>query len=379
VERHGSHKYLAIYRHFRRLIVSGVLPAGHRLPTEKAIEQEFGVSRITAVRALSLLMEEGLIERVQGSGSYVRGPVPRNDTTLQVVSLVSPIRNEGREIELIKGIENRLRQAGFLLSVSNSHDKLDIERQIVASVRDKVQGLIIYPVSSIENLDLFQGLTNMHHPVVYVDRYPMSLPCTYVSCDNFDGGYRIGKAFLDRGHSRIALIYHDIVGLTSDRDRFNGFMKAMGEGNVPRDRVRIISMPKEDSEDSIHRVLRELYSDVWGPRENCPSAVFTFNDHIALRLMDCIRKNREYVLPDNFLLAGFDDLAGPEEGIPFLTMHQDYYAIGEKAAELLVEKIQSQSMTDAQHLVPVHLVEYAAPPAVSSAAPSAIRPTSGAS
>ena len=343
--------------------MSGVLPPGHRLPTERAIEQEFGVSRITAVRALSLLMEEGLIERIQGSGSYVKGPMRKNDAALRVVSLISPIRNEGREIELIKGIENRLRHAGFLLSVSNSRDSLDIERQIVKSVQDKVQGLIIYPVSSIENLDLFQGLTNMHHPVVYVDRYPMSLPCTYVSCDNFDGGYRIGKAFLERGHTRIALIYHDIVGLTSDRDRFNGFMKAMGEGNVPRDRVRIISMPKEDSAESIHRVLRELYSDVWGSRDNCPSAVFTFNDHIALRLMDCIRKTREYVLPASFLLAGFDDLAGPEDGIPFLTMHQDYQTIGEKAAELLLEKIESQSMSDVQHLVPVHLVDYAVSPA----------------
>ena len=358
MDRLPSHKYHVIYSHFRTLIASGVLPVGHKLPTEKAIGEEFGVSRITAVRALSQLAEEGLIERVQGSGSYVRAVANRRDPNLKVVSLISPIRNEGREIELIKGIELRLRRAGYLLSVSNTHDNGDTEREIVTSIRDKVQGLIIYPVSSIENLDLFQGLTNMHHPVVYVDRYPMTLPCTYVSCDNYDGGYRIGKAFLERGHRRIALIYHDIVGLTSDRDRFNGFMRAMGEGNVPRDRVRIISMPKEDSNESIHRVLRELYSDVWGSRENCPSAVFTFNDHIALRLMHSIATNQEYVLPGNFLLAGFDDLKSPTDGLPFLTIHQDYAAIGERAAELLLQKIESESMTDVQHLVPVHLVEY---------------------
>lgn len=357
-EKHGNHKYLEIYRHFRRLIVSGVLPPGHRLPTEKSIEAEFGVSRITAVRALSELMEEGLIERVQGSGSYVRERRTTSDSDLKVVSLVSPIRNEGREIELIKGIEERLQEDGYLLTVSNTREDRDTERRIVDGVRSKVNGLIIYPVSSIDNLDLFQGLMNQHHPIVYVDRYPINLPCTYVSCDNFDGGYKIGKAFLERGHSRIALIYHDIVGLTSDRDRFNGFMKAMSEGNVPRDQVRIISMPKQDSDEAIHRVLRELYSEVWGPRENTPSAVFTFNDHIALRLMRSIRENREYLLPDRFLLAGFDDLARPQEGVPFLTIHQDYQTIGRKAAELLIEKIESKSVTNAQHLVPVHLVDY---------------------
>lgn len=358
MEKRGIHKYASIYNHYRTLISSGALSAGDRLPTEKAIEREFGVSRITVVRALSQLADEGLIDRIQGSGSYVKDSARRSDSSLKVISLISPIRNEGREIELIKGAEHRLQKAGYLLSVSNTHEDRDVERRIVTEVREKVDGLLLYPVSSIENLDLFQGLMNAHHPVVYVDRYPMNLPCSFVSCDNFDGGYKIGKAFLERGHSRIALIYHDIVGLTSDRDRFNGFMKAMSEGNVPRDRVRIISMPRDESQESIRRVLRELYSEVWGPRENCPSAVFTFNDHIALRLREFILRSCEYVLPDNLLLAGFDDLAKADGELPFLTIHQDYFTIGEVAAELLLQKIESQAMTDVQHLVPVHLVEY---------------------
>src|ERR1700757_3105473 len=45
---------------------------GAALPTEQALCDEFGVSRITVRRALADLAEQGYIERRQGVGSFVR-------------------------------------------------------------------------------------------------------------------------------------------------------------------------------------------------------------------------------------------------------------------------------------------------------------------
>ena len=45
----------------------------HRLPTEAAISQRYKVSRQTVRQALSVLEQEGLIEKRQGSGSYITG------------------------------------------------------------------------------------------------------------------------------------------------------------------------------------------------------------------------------------------------------------------------------------------------------------------
>lgn len=54
----------------RGRIKSGELTA--RLPSLKTIAQEYGVSHITAEKAVALLREEGLVVVVVGRGAYVK-------------------------------------------------------------------------------------------------------------------------------------------------------------------------------------------------------------------------------------------------------------------------------------------------------------------
>ncbi len=54
-------------------IHSGALPPGARLPTERALAERLGVNRSTVAVALADLEAAGLVERRQGSGTYVRG------------------------------------------------------------------------------------------------------------------------------------------------------------------------------------------------------------------------------------------------------------------------------------------------------------------
>ena len=53
---------------------SGAWPAGHRLPTERALGEQFGISRSTVRRTLSELKAEGLISQRVGSGTYASPP-----------------------------------------------------------------------------------------------------------------------------------------------------------------------------------------------------------------------------------------------------------------------------------------------------------------
>jgi GntR family transcriptional regulator len=57
-------------------IARGAIAAGDALPTEQALCDQFGVSRITVRRALADLAEQGYIERRQGVGSFVRQQAP---------------------------------------------------------------------------------------------------------------------------------------------------------------------------------------------------------------------------------------------------------------------------------------------------------------
>ncbi|MFV0490432.1 MAG: GntR family transcriptional regulator [Pseudorhodobacter sp.] len=71
-------QHLRISERLTREIATGRLADGSRLPPERQMAAEMGVAVGTLRRALQSLTENGLLERVQGSGNYVRarqGPV----------------------------------------------------------------------------------------------------------------------------------------------------------------------------------------------------------------------------------------------------------------------------------------------------------------
>jgi GntR family transcriptional regulator len=64
------HKQLFIV--LRDQIVRGTWASGVPLPTEEALCEQFGVSRVTVRRALADLQTQGFVERRHGRGTYVR-------------------------------------------------------------------------------------------------------------------------------------------------------------------------------------------------------------------------------------------------------------------------------------------------------------------
>ncbi len=64
-------KYQEIFNDLQEKILNGSYLAGVLLPTEKELQDQYGVSRDTVRKALRLLTEKGLIQKVQGRGSQV--------------------------------------------------------------------------------------------------------------------------------------------------------------------------------------------------------------------------------------------------------------------------------------------------------------------
>ena len=56
----------------RGQIKSGELPPGRVMPSETTLMQEHGLARGTVRKAVDALAEEGLVNRVQGRGTFVR-------------------------------------------------------------------------------------------------------------------------------------------------------------------------------------------------------------------------------------------------------------------------------------------------------------------
>lgn len=63
--------YRRLAQELRQKIVAGEIDTGDALPSERDLCQIMGASRVTVRRAMETLIEEGLIVRRQGSGTYV--------------------------------------------------------------------------------------------------------------------------------------------------------------------------------------------------------------------------------------------------------------------------------------------------------------------
>jgi len=66
--------YSRIQEHIAELILSGKLPPETKIQSEREFSEDLGVSRMTVRRALTELVNEGLLERRHGSGTYVSKP-----------------------------------------------------------------------------------------------------------------------------------------------------------------------------------------------------------------------------------------------------------------------------------------------------------------
>ena len=71
LRKNGIPLYYQIETVLRKKIVLGELPPMSPLPSEEALAEEYGVSRITVRQALSLLEQDGLVTRHRGKGTFV--------------------------------------------------------------------------------------------------------------------------------------------------------------------------------------------------------------------------------------------------------------------------------------------------------------------
>ncbi|MDB6049887.1 MAG: transcriptional regulator, GntR family [Pseudomonas sp.] len=106
---------------------SGAYPVNARLPTEKAMVEEFGVSRTVIREAISRLKSEGLVETRQGSGTVVLDP--RTSAAFRLTASASnPADGVLRIIELRCGIEAQM--AALAATRRTASDLAEIKRAL---------------------------------------------------------------------------------------------------------------------------------------------------------------------------------------------------------------------------------------------------------
>ena len=101
--------YLQVRDYILNQIEEGVLVPGEKIPPERELAEKLNVSRYTARRALQELVDEGVLYRVQGSGTYIRER-NNNHKRLDAIGIVMPFVEAEIEMMILCSMQRALRR-----------------------------------------------------------------------------------------------------------------------------------------------------------------------------------------------------------------------------------------------------------------------------
>ena len=334
--------YRKIFELLRSDILTGRYQPGQKFPSEAALVKRFAASRITIGRAVRELQQQGLVDRIAGSGTYVSQPAG-NPTAPLLFGLVIPNLGETEIFEPIcQGIAASPDSSGHALmwphadaAVSNREEQaLQLCEQCISR---SVSGVFFAPLelspqSASINRRVMKRLRESGIPVVLLDRRPDESAhhdrCDLVGIDNHHAGYIATEHLLEAGALR------------------TGFIGLQNQASTVEARILGYSDALRAHRQSFQCVLRLPVSS----RLELPpaalecDAIVCANDRVAGYVMHALLK-RGLRVPEDVRIAGIDDVNyAALLPVPLTTVHQPCRDIGEAALRVMLERLAHPKM-----------------------------------
>lgn len=210
-----------------------------------------------------------------------------------------------------------------------------------------------------------------HTPFVSIHANSTLAGVPNLESDEEHGAGEMVRFLISQGHRRIMYLAgpQDLTGAIR---RLRGYKKALIGAKIAVDPELIV--PATFSADSSREALRQWLRSHAG--HLLPHAIFCANDSAAIGCMEMLAELRLRV-PEDVSVAGFDDTLVARIAVPQLTsVRQPLHAMGVRAVELLLERIEKGSAKSAALtktvVFPVEIVSRAsvsAPPPVDRIVP----------
>lgn len=240
---------------------------------------------------------------------------------------------------VVRGAENAALSRGYLLTVFNTDDQVERERQVFALLRARrVDGVLTVVAPSAGPARHLQEIIQAGVPLVCLDRMPAGVRVDSVLVDNIKGSAMCVRHLLSMGHRRIGFIAGSEM-LQTARDRVKGYRLALREAGIEYD----ASLLREGDFrlESGYRMAKDLCLS-----RSRPTALFAANGMMGIGALKAISE-MTLRCPEDVALAVFDDVPGADTFRPRLTVvSQPAYEVGFKATELLIRRIAGEVDTD---------------------------------
>jgi len=358
-------KYEKVKNYVLTLIRNQEIVADERIPSESELAKALDVSSITVRKALSDLVNEGIIYRVRGKGSFVsRRPAAgenaagKSDLVAFVISGIEMY--DSSYMQIIKGVQSCLADHHHKLIIEFVENNIEQERDLVLKLsQGNYRGLLIYSSDPNAAKDYLREVQRQGVPFVLLDRFPAGYPVNGISCNNHDGAYEAVEYMINRGHRNIGIAAYDFH-LSSEVERYNGYADAMANA----------SLPLNPDIQFLHKELdyEQMASKI---RSGAMTALFCVNDRRALEAIEQLTA-LGVKIPEEVSIMGFDDFETSKFAkVSLSTVKQYFDVLGHEAAALLLEVSRPHSYGYKKVFLPTSLVirDTVAPPAAGAKSP----------
>ena len=241
--------------------------------------------------------------------------------------------------KIMKGVFDACCEHDYTVLLGSSElSPIQETKSIDILTSQRVAGLIISPLQgSAVDFTYLVDLIKDKYPLVMlgmVENYTTNV----VDIDNVKAAYKAVKYLIDMGHKEIAYFGGPAYSAHS-RDRFEGYQQALIDNDLPicYDYILEVGSYISDSYDTAKKIF--------SASEDLPSAVFCYNDLVAIGLINALLELGIDV-PGTVSVIGFDDIdICKSVKIPLTTIHVPAYEMGKKAAELLIKQIEYPDLT----------------------------------
>jgi GntR family transcriptional regulator, arabinose operon transcriptional repressor len=214
-------KYQRVCDHLYAELQAGRLTPGQALPPEAKLSEILGVSRNTLRQALGKLEDDGMVERVQGRGTFLTSQHQRESRKKRdAFAFLAPEIREGCYPTLIHGFEQSC--AGFQHQMVVCNSSNDIGRQadlLMQLIDQEVGGVALVPATAAPTPTYQLSLLQKNYiPVVCCHRPVAGVAAPSVVFSGFENGQKAAQAFLERGHRRITYLYSHRYSMVIERE-----------------------------------------------------------------------------------------------------------------------------------------------------------------
>ncbi len=324
--------------------------ADQRIPTEHALIAKFQVSRGTIRQALGELENEGILYKIQGSGTFFSGNLASDRKSSHLLGVITPMISHYIYPQIIQGITDVAQQKRYHVVLGSSHTSPGDEKECIEHILTKgVDGLIFEPAPGFHydsGATLFNFLKTLTIPIVFMGADINDADLSYVSLDDVEGGFRATNYLIAAGHRRIACIYP--TSILAGLQRCDGYRKALETSGIAYDSRFDRAMTLSNAEEIPQQtplLIRELLELGSGR----PTAVVFFDDLIAMHGCKTLQETGLRI-PDNISVISFDDSELALQLALTSLAHPKYY-LGKWAAELLFEKLNYPEQRFPRHLL----------------------------